>query len=275
MAKPQSWGDGEYPRIAREVMQEIADRCGVEIDPRNLQPSPDAIPSNDIEDNALEMSMREVAGYIAAMMGGVWTITDEGKLYCVPLGDASRLPPSVPPVSVTEDNAESLSVSDPLEAWSGVRAVWDGDEYDASSAIIKRGDELILKGSESGRVMEVKLAFGQVTNPAQALDRWATWLLGKINSDVYCPFEAVNAVIDPAAELGDAVTLPDGQSVIFSMSGELDGLCAVDVSAPPDEALNTAYPASWQAASSGARVTGVEVEQIVTDAWNAAFDGGG
>lgn len=77
---PTSW-----PRSAREVMREIAYRIGAPLDPRTV------LGVDEIEDTALKMSMREVAGYIAAMNGGNWTITDDGYLYLVPLSMAARV----------------------------------------------------------------------------------------------------------------------------------------------------------------------------------------
>lgn len=75
----------DWPVSAEAIMQEISDRIGAPLDPRT------AIPPNNVDDNALSMTMRQVAGYIAAMMGGVWTITDEGYLYLVPIGMAAQV----------------------------------------------------------------------------------------------------------------------------------------------------------------------------------------
>lgn len=248
MARPQAWGPEQWPRDANYVMQEIADRAGLAIDPRIT------VPGYTIEDTALEMSMREVAGHIAAMMGGVWTVNDDSYLHLVPLGDAERV--EVASIGTDDaDNVESLSVSDPLEPWSGVRAVWDGKEFDASPVgeegtyIVKPGDTVGFAGDESGRVLEIKIAFGlyasETRRPETLMNALAAARLDEIEGDIYRPFEAVNAVIDPALEIGDTVELPDGLAMVCAMSGELDSLCAADVSAPPDEALNTAYPASW------------------------------
>ena len=156
---------------------------------------------------------------------------------------------------ISAHNVESLSVSDALEPWTGVRVLWDGDEWNAQDpefgdetlVTVKRGDEIGFAGDESGRVLEIKVAFGQAAtpNPSHLWDRGAARLLESVQSDAYSPFEAQNAILDPAFEIGDAVTLPDGLSMLYAVSGELDGLCAVDTSAPPDEAINTAYPANW------------------------------
>ena len=158
-------------------------------------------------------------------------------------------------------NTENLSTSDPLNPWTGVRILWDGDEWDASvpelgedPRIVKKGDQIGFAGDISGRVLEVRIAFGQmaVVDPAHLWDRGAENLLAAIQRDTYCPFDARNAVLDPAFEIGDTVTLPDGSlSVIYGLSGELDGVCAVDASAPPDNALDTAYPSGVTTGGAG------------------------
>lgn len=228
----------QWPRTARNVMDEIAERIGAPLDPRTV------VPTNDIEDSALGMTMREVAAYIAAMNGGNWRISDAGTLFLVPL--AASAGDDAPEISA--HNAESLSVSDPLEAWSGVRVIWDGDEWNAQDpefgdetlVVVKRGEQIGFAGDESGRVLTVKVAFGQVAtaHPESMWNRGAQVMLAAIQDKAYYPFEARNAALDPAIEIGDAVILPDGVSMICAMSGELDGVCAVDVSAPQDEAAS-------------------------------------
>ena len=79
------WGNEGWPRLANNVMREIADRIGAPLDPRT------SIPGYEIEDRALKMSMRDVARYIAAMCGGNWRITDEGFLYLVPIAMSARI----------------------------------------------------------------------------------------------------------------------------------------------------------------------------------------
>lgn len=89
---PAGSPSGAWPRTCRDVMDEIAQRIGVELDPRTeLRPYlvqyPDTILETDSSGSTSStgMTMRTVAGYIASMHGGNWTITEAGKLYLVPL----------------------------------------------------------------------------------------------------------------------------------------------------------------------------------------------
>ena len=75
----------DWPRSARSVISEIAERIGAPLDPRTV------IGGDDIEDTALRMTMRQVAGYVAAMNGGNWIITDGGYLYLAPIGMAGQV----------------------------------------------------------------------------------------------------------------------------------------------------------------------------------------
>lgn len=67
-----------WPKTMLEVMAEIAEKIGVELDERNV------LHNYSIE-APVGYTMREVAGWIAAAHAGNWTITDAGKLRLVPL----------------------------------------------------------------------------------------------------------------------------------------------------------------------------------------------
>lgn len=91
---------GTWPRLDISVVQTIADAMGVSIDPRttailkeNYQINYPGIVLEDgtpqySQDGA--MSMRQVLGYIGAMYGGNWVITDENKLRLIVLGDIPK-----------------------------------------------------------------------------------------------------------------------------------------------------------------------------------------
>lgn len=88
---------GTWPRLDTEIVQTIRQALGVELDNRTA-----AIltkhyqinyPGITLEDgtptysDSGAMSMRKVLGYIGAMYGGNWIITDEDKLRLIVLGD--------------------------------------------------------------------------------------------------------------------------------------------------------------------------------------------
>ena len=76
---------------------------------------------------------------------------------------------------------------------------------------------------------------------------WATQamadnILQNIKGFVYQPFEAEDALIDPAAELGDGVGIGGIYGVLASSSITLDSLCAADIGAPENDELEYEFP---------------------------------
>ena len=88
--------DGEvltdWPKTMPEVMAEIAERIGVEMDERSVM-------RNYLVEAPVGYTMREVAGWIAAAHAGNWTITDSGKLRLIGLAGI----PTETSYLVTED----------------------------------------------------------------------------------------------------------------------------------------------------------------------------
>lgn len=91
---------GTWPRLDISVVQTIADAMGVSIDPRTTAilnekyqiNYPGIVLDNGnpqySQDGA--MSMRQILGYIGAMYGGNWVVTDENKLRLIVLGDIPK-----------------------------------------------------------------------------------------------------------------------------------------------------------------------------------------
>lgn len=75
---------GEWPRSMQTVVNEIAQRMGVEVDPRT------GIDSSYMVECPNDLTMREVLGYIAVAHAGNWIITDAGKLRLVGLTSAVK-----------------------------------------------------------------------------------------------------------------------------------------------------------------------------------------
>lgn len=70
---------GQWPRMATDVVNEIAERMGVDIDARTVIDSTMQVPYTN------DMTMREVLANIAAAHIGNWVMSDSGELWLVPL----------------------------------------------------------------------------------------------------------------------------------------------------------------------------------------------
>ena len=115
----------------------------------------------------------------------------------------------------------SLDVSPKLEAFSAVK-------------INITSDESIHSASTSGRTLEF-------TNP------WATQQIAddvsaKINGYRYQPLTANQAMLDPAAELGDGVTVNGTSSGLFSQEEKFERRHLSTLQAPADEEIDHEYP---------------------------------
>lgn len=84
-------------------------------------------------------------------------------------------------------------------------------------------------GNDSGYVLEID-------NPIGTQQMAETILSGlKLRGCQYQPFNAQSALIDPAAEIGDGVTIAGVSSVVMTMDTRCSRLMAADISAPMDE----------------------------------------
>lgn len=88
-------------------------------------------------------------------------------------------------------------------------------------------------GNVVGRVL--------AANHEDGSDDMAAAILSKVQGFVYRPYEARNALINPAAELGDGVTVRGVYSVIASENITLDGLYTSELTAPTSDEIDE-YP---------------------------------
>lgn len=89
-------------------------------------------------------------------------------------------------------------------------------------------------GETSGRTLEASLPW--------ATQEIANQMLAQIKGFVYRPFTTTEALVDPAAEIGDGITVNGLYSVLASADVEHDGMFVWDVSAPNEEEINSEYP---------------------------------
>jgi len=216
-------GEVKYPSTSHawpysdiNTVREIASFLGVAVDAQttSLMTGGYLIPL------PAQYTVRETLRYIAALYGGSFVVTDANTLRLIPLWS----------VKSTEDaplgGTHRLTAATAFPACTGVRFLLDNDQE-------------LFAGDETGYVYEISCPF--------ATQAAANALLTKLRGFVYRPFSAEAAVVNPACELGDTLSVPDGLggtflTGLFSSDLVFDSLCAASVSAPEDEELNHEYP---------------------------------
>lgn len=89
-------------------------------------------------------------------------------------------------------------------------------------------------GVDTGRTLTLENPWG-----TQAM---ADNILASIRGFKYQPYTATDAVLDPAAELGDGITANNVYGGIYTMSTRFGPHCRATVSAPAEEELDHEYP---------------------------------
>ena len=199
---------GVWPQRMADVADEIAEMLGLEMDARTRL------------DNSYWMelptgyTMREILGYIAAAHAGNWTITDEGKLRLVRIDDLADT------VSLGRKTLD-LTLAVPFDAITHV--------------IVNCNEELYVEaGGGNGRTLEVSCP-------------WGTWemaqaILASLNGFIYQPFSANGAIVDPAAELGDNLTVDGTTAILAEQTIRFNSLFSSDIVSPGEDELDHEYP---------------------------------
>lgn len=199
---------GVWPQRMADVVDEISVMLGLEIDARTRLN----------RDYWMELptgyTMREILGFVAAAHAGNWVITDEGRLRLVRIDDTAD-------TESLGKNALDMKVATPFDPITHV--------------IVNCNDELYVEaGGGTGRTLEV-------TCP------WGTWemaqnILASINGYVYQPYTANGAIIDPAAELGDTLTLDGTTGILADQVIHFNSLYSSDIAAPGEDEIDHEYP---------------------------------
>ena len=96
------------------------------------------------------------------------------------------------------------------------------------------GEEITYTaGDDTGRTLEVNNEWGT--------QQMANTILARIRGFQYQPFQAVEALVDPAVELGDGITVNGIYSGMFVQATKFGPLMKADVSAPVDEEIEHEY----------------------------------
>ena len=113
-------------------------------------------------------------------------------------------------------------------------------DYDEKAPKISRvnlavdSDHIYTSGDDTGRTLEVSCPWG-----SQAM---ADSILAKVIGIEYQPYEASDALLDPATEIGDGITLGGVYSVLAQSYVSLDKQCAANISAPYTDEIDDEYP---------------------------------
>lgn len=89
-------------------------------------------------------------------------------------------------------------------------------------------------GDDTGRTLTAVNPFGT--------QEMAEQMLASLRGSAYQPYSGTTALLDPAAELGDAVDIRGYYGGIYSLTRNLDKLYTADISAPSDEEVDHEYP---------------------------------
>lgn len=115
----------------------------------------------------------------------------------------------------------SFASSPTFTPWSRV-VIWYDDE------------KCFAAGDNTGRTLEVDCPW--------ATQQMANDLLASVKGVRYTPYEAAEALLDPAAELGDGITINGVYGMLASIDVDADAMFAPDISAPGEEEIDHEYP---------------------------------
>lgn len=118
-------------------------------------------------------------------------------------------------------NCSDLDYADTLTRISRVNLILDNDT-------------MYTVGDDTGRTLEVECLW--------ATQEMANSILQRVKDVDYTPYTATEALIDPAAEIGDAITTGGIYNVIAGIDTTLDEMCAATVSAPGGDEIEDEYP---------------------------------
>lgn len=126
-------------------------------------------------------------------------------------------------------------MSDVINVGSKLSNIEASTPFEAYSKVIIHIDDetQVSAGKNGGRVLEVDNPLGTKQIAQEMLDR--------LNGFRYQPYQADDALLDPAAEMGDAINTPSVWGGIYTRNRTFGRLMMADISAPHDEEINHEY----------------------------------
>lgn len=216
-----------WPATDIDVVREIAGFMGITIDSRTTA----LMTSGYQVQLAPQMTMREMLQYIAAMYGGSFIFSDVGELLLVCVWNRKITE------DVTIQSGLSLSTSPEFTSCTGVRFIVSESSNEQTE---------VFSGDETGYVYEIECPF--------ATQEIADSLLAKMSGFVYRPYAIEKAIIDPAFEVGDTVSVSNFISGIYSCEFNFNSACRPSLSAPGEMEIDHEYTSERLSARSFKRV---------------------
>ena len=250
----------DFPMSMQKALEETAAILKIALDPRNAYKTGDdykvdypvADGSAPEEQQADGLSIRQVWRWIAGAMGGNFIINDLGELRLVPLnalpGNTGYLVTEAgQPITfgstriLVADNAGSSANVEGDKVYVGkqIAGIEESPALDPITKIILKVDDNNAYVSESdtagtGMALEISCAYGN--------QKIANDLLAQLEGYAYQPVQAEDALIDPAAELGDGVTVSGVYTVLAQKDTIWDALSAASIGAPGNAEMESEYP---------------------------------
>lgn len=235
-------GAWDWPMPMNQVADHIMEQLGWELDDRTV-----VTDRYTMELPVNGETCRDMLGWIAAASGGNWTITDQGKARLIRLRDA-------PETSIlVEEYGRFIKFGDNLIKIGPMDDVTLDDLKD-TTYIGKRASQVTV-GMRHRPVTQVALSVSEEagwvvgTDDGECIDvycpdgtlQMANDLLAYLQGYEYQPVMATEAMIDPAAEMGDGATIENVFATIASMDVTFDALYSADIGAPGKSELESEY----------------------------------
>lgn len=221
----------EWPQSEDDVVDEIADILGVEVDPRTAL-------SGYMVDYPNDLTMREVLGYIAIANGGNWTITEENELRLVGLSpDMTLLGVDNNTILLFHDDAilvsgsvnrnrSATTTNEPLDVGRKVAKFLDHGTSPSYTGVKLWYDEenAYIAGNETGAVLEIDCPW--------ATQAMATGIFGAIDGYSHQSFSALSVPAPATLEFGDIIAINNVNCVHTTISAEYGKVYRPNLSSP-------------------------------------------
>ena len=219
--------DSELPPWNDETMRTVANMCVQKINASTTGVNVVFDNPNDIQNTApyilnappVGYTVRQILSGIAAAHGGNFIITPQNHLRFIPLI------PTDTEVDI-QTNISNFTLSKKYEAFGQVVFNFESDDGSTVSALYPDVDK------PNGPVIETKML--GMTNSEYATTI-AQNVYNAIKTYLYSPYKASDAILDPAMELGDGLTINGLYTVIAVLDETCDGLYSANIEAPSYE----------------------------------------